>query len=346
MPQELGQVFHKFRFLLAGLLTVGFLVLISALVTAVGSSTVLAAKPNTSVNPPDVSMYDSPNVVTATAYKLGDGTKHALLSTGTGLYSVCRSITTATTHSGSFVAHSSAPAARGISSGAMFVGRGMATISLLPLRMVSGGVMFALRGPSHLFGSMTQTRTVGSIIRPADDRPVPVINTKLSPEMVARITAQAQQDARDQHKISEQIAANRGLDGVLVAGDPQHGGYPTKWDNSRQDSMLDSWGMFNRECVSYAAWKVYQTYGNMPFWGGVGNANQWPADARAAGISTGSTPQVHSVAISRAGYYGHAMWVEKVSGDMAYVSQYNYDYRGHYSEMWVNGSYFTYIYFR
>jgi surface antigen len=46
------------------------------------------------------------------------------------------------------------------------------------------------------------------------------------------------------------------------------------------------------------------------------------------------------------GYYGHAMWVEKVSGSMIYVSQYNYDLRGHYSEMWVNGSAFTYIYFK
>ena len=110
--------------------------------------------------------------------------------------------------------------------------------------------------------------------------------------------------------------------------------------------MIDSWGMFNRECVSYTAWKVYQTYGSMPFWGGVGNANQWPRDAVNAGIPIGTAPKVHSVAISKAGYYGHAMWVEQVSGNMIYVSQYNYDFQGHYSEMWVNSSYFTYIYFK
>jgi peptidoglycan hydrolase CwlO-like protein len=142
-----------------------------------------------------------------------------------------------------------------------------------------------------------------------------------------------------------QLAANRSLGGSAIAGDPGHGGYPTNLANAAQDSLVDPWGMFNRECVSYTAWKVYQTYGRMPYWGGVGNANQWPGDARAAGIATGSIPKVHSVAISMGGAFGHAMWVEAVSGNMIYVSQYNYDLAGHYSEMWVNGSNFTYLYF-
>lgn len=144
---------------------------------------------------------------------------------------------------------------------------------------------------------------------------------------------------------AQQAAANRSLGGRAVAGDPGHGGYPAYLDNAPQDSLVDPWGMYNRECVSYTAWKVYQTYGHMPYWGGHGNANQWPASARADGIPTGSTPKVGSVAVSMAGYYGHVMWVEAVNGNMIYVSQYNYDLAGHYSEMWVNGSNFTYIYF-
>ncbi len=142
-----------------------------------------------------------------------------------------------------------------------------------------------------------------------------------------------------------QLAANRKLGGSVVAGDPGHGGYPANWANAPQDSMFDSWGMYNRECVSYTAWKVYEAYGYMPYWGGSGNANQWPADARAAGIPTDNNPAVGSVAISLAGGYGHAMWVEAVSGNSIYVSQYNFDLAGHYSEMWVNGSSFTYIHF-
>jgi surface antigen len=144
---------------------------------------------------------------------------------------------------------------------------------------------------------------------------------------------------------AQQAALNRQLGGVPSAGDPGHGGYPGVWNNSPQDSVLDSWGMFNRECVSYTAWKVFQTYGYMPYWGGVGNANQWPGDAQRAGIPTGSVPKAHSVAIWNVGAFGHAMWVEAVSGNTIYVSQYNYDYYGHYSEMSISASGLTYIYF-
>jgi peptidoglycan hydrolase CwlO-like protein len=144
---------------------------------------------------------------------------------------------------------------------------------------------------------------------------------------------------------AQQAALNRQLGGVPSAGDPGHGGYPASWNNAPQDSMLDSWGMYNRECVSYTAWKVYQTYGYMPYWGGSGNANQWPGDAQRAGIPIGTTPKVHSVAIWNVGSFGHAMWVEAVSGNTIYVSQYNYDYMGHYSEMSISASGLTYIYF-
>jgi surface antigen len=148
----------------------------------------------------------------------------------------------------------------------------------------------------------------------------------------------------------QQAIANAQLGGAsLVPGDPNHGGYPANWANAPQDSVTDNWGMYNRECVSYTAWKVFETYGHMPYWGGQGNANQWPNNARSAGISTSSTPKVNSVAIWNVGYYGHAMWVEAVNSDGSiWVSQFNYDYNGHYSEMKVSPSMaasLTYIYF-
>jgi peptidoglycan hydrolase CwlO-like protein len=145
---------------------------------------------------------------------------------------------------------------------------------------------------------------------------------------------------------AQQAAANAKLGGRATAGDSGHGGYPAYLDNAGQDTLIDPWGMYNRECVSYTAWKVYQTYGHMPYWGGVGNANQWPGDAQNYGIQTGTVPKAHSVAISMSGAYGHAMWVEAVSGNTIYVSQYNYDLQGHYSEMSINGSGLIYIYFQ
>jgi surface antigen len=232
----------------------------------------------------------------------------------------------------------------------MFLVRGVASSFLFMFRTTATVTWFMVRLPVTVTGSVASGRAVQNVITPAASKPLPVISGSLSDEFKDRITEQAQQDAASEQATLEQFAAqaeaNRGLGGSIVAGDPNHGGYPTQWDSpTRQDSMLDNWGMFNRECVSYAAWKVYQTYGNMPYWGGIGNANQWLRNARNAGIPTGAAPKAQSVAISLAGYYGHAMWVEKVEGDMIYVSQYNYDLHGHYSEMWVSASYFTYIYF-
>ena len=144
---------------------------------------------------------------------------------------------------------------------------------------------------------------------------------------------------------AQQRAANAKLGGTAVAGDPAKGGYPSNWANAPQDSLVDSWGMYNRECVSYTAWKVYQSGRHMPYWGGRGNANQWPTNARAAGIPVDGTPRVGDVAVSMAGYYGHVMYVEAVSGSSVYVSQYNYAVNGEYSEMWISSAGLEFIHF-
>ena len=165
------------------------------------------------------------------------------------------------------------------------------------------------------------------------------------------------QIANNSAKVAElqaaQAAANRRLNssaGGVIAGDPGRGGYPSKYADIPKDAVVDMWGMYNRECVSYTAWKVYQTFGYMPYWGGVGNANQWPGNAVRAGIPTGSTPKVNSVAVWNVGYYGHVMWVEAVNPDGSiWISQYNYDFNGHYSEMKISAAMaasLTYIYFR
>jgi surface antigen len=104
--------------------------------------------------------------------------------------------------------------------------------------------------------------------------------------------------------------------------------------------------MYNRECVSYTAWKVASTGRYVPHFGGAGNANQWPASARADGIATGSTPKVGSAAVMYVGYYGHVMYVEGInSNGTIHVSQFNWGVRGEYSEMDVNPSGLTFIYF-
>jgi peptidoglycan hydrolase CwlO-like protein len=158
---------------------------------------------------------------------------------------------------------------------------------------------------------------------------------------------------------AQQIAANRKLVGtghVDFSGScggsypaSASGPYGTWGCNFGLDNTIDNWGMYNRECVSYTAWMVYKTYGYMPYWGGNGDANMWPGDARAAGISTGSTPKVNSVAIYMGGAsdpWGHAMWVRSVNGDGTItVDQYNLYYDGNFYETTVSAAGLVYIYF-
>lgn len=150
-------------------------------------------------------------------------------------------------------------------------------------------------------------------------------------------SAYNQQISNNSGKISElrrqQIIANsRFTGGAPGSGPTCGGGYPGKWCNIPQDSVIDDWGMYNRECVSYTAFKVAISGRSMPYWGGRGNANQWDDDARADGIPVDNNPTPGAVAISNAGAYGHAMYVESVNGDGTFnLSQYNASLDGRYS---------------
>lgn len=163
----------------------------------------------------------------------------------------------------------------------------------------------------------------------------------------------AQQDAIE-------AAIHRGGAVNILPGDPNKGGYP--WETGCYvdgnavshggvgGDGTDALGYGCRQCVSYTAWRVGDYTGRFPYYWG--NANQWPASARAAGYTTGTTPRVNSVGVISAGAYGHVVWIEAVNGDGTVdVSQYNYYNAGgpgwgNYSKMRVSAStYDTYIYF-
>lgn len=155
---------------------------------------------------------------------------------------------------------------------------------------------------------------------------------------IAELQAQQAEQARQ---------ASYNVQGINVSAGTGHGGYPNAWAYAPQDTIVDNWGMYNRECVSYTAYKVSASGRHMPYWGGHGNANQWPASARASGIPMDHNPRVGDVAISMAGQWGHAMYVEKVNGDgTIYVSQYNYGTPGAYSEMTTYASGLYFIHFK
>jgi peptidoglycan DL-endopeptidase CwlO len=133
----------------------------------------------------------------------------------------------------------------------------------------------------------------------------------------------------------QQAAANARFTGGMSPGSGAAcgGGYPGKWCNIPMDSVIDTWGMYNRECVSYTAYKVWASGRYMPYWGGRGNANQWDDNARAAGIPVDGNPRAGDVAVSNSGFYGHVMYVESVnSNGTINISQYNASWDGRYSE--------------
>lgn len=146
---------------------------------------------------------------------------------------------------------------------------------------------------------------------------------------------------------AQQAALNaRFTGGSAGTGPACGGGYPARWCEIPMDAAVDSWGMYNRQCVSYTAWKVASTGRYMPYWGGIGNANQWDDNARAQGIPVDSNPRAGDVAISNAGYYGHAMYVESVNSDGSInISQYNAGWDGRYSTATIQPYGLVFIHF-
>jgi peptidoglycan DL-endopeptidase CwlO len=140
----------------------------------------------------------------------------------------------------------------------------------------------------------------------------------------------------------QQSVENARLSGGRVIGgaacDAGNGDtYPQPWCSAPIDSMIDSWGMYNRECVSYTAWKVYESGRHMPYWGGIGNANQWDDNARRAGIPVDTSPRDGDVAVKNSGVYGHVLYVEHVYADGSIlVSDYNNQFDGVYRKYTVS----------
>ena len=162
-----------------------------------------------------------------------------------------------------------------------------------------------------------------------------------------RSADEANAQVRDTNSQLAKLRAQQAAAIAAVSGGQTYGGtggYP--WANvSFPSSVVDNWGMYARQCVSYTAWRVASSGRYMPYWGGHGNANQWPSNARAAGIPVDGNPQPGDVGILMSGTYGHAVYVESVGGSSVTVSQYNANWDGRYSVSTYPKSSLVYIHF-
>ena len=115
--------------------------------------------------------------------------------------------------------------------------------------------------------------------------------------------------------------------------------YPWQEDcPARQDDYVtywtDAWGThkiggYVCECVSYAGWKAYETFGVAAAWG---HAYSWDDGARARGYRVDHIPAANTIGQIDSAPYGHVFWVESV----------NYD--GSINVTEYNNSYATYLY--
>ncbi len=174
----------------------------------------------------------------------------------------------------------------------------------------------------------------------------------------ARLLREQEAAARAARQRAAEAAARRGAPAPAPMPSPQAAaasagmgyvdGRSYPWANAPfPNEIVDRWGMYQRQCVSYTAWKVAASGRHMPYWGGRGNANQWDDNARAAGIPVDSTPRVGDIAVSNRGHYGHVMYVEAVNGDGTIrISQYNAGWDGRYSEATIVPNGLVFIHFR
>jgi len=158
----------------------------------------------------------------------------------------------------------------------------------------------------------------------------------------------------------QQAVENAKLFGSGVTNVSQCGpNYPAYLCNRAMDTLIDDWGMYNRECVSYVAFMVANDGigGSMPYWGGRGNAWQWGFSGWASygdrhqtytslysfwHVANASTDNIQYVASGnlqrgdvavKNGTYGHVMYIESVnSNGTVNISQFNHDWNGNYSE--------------
>lgn len=118
--------------------------------------------------------------------------------------------------------------------------------------------------------------------------------------------------------------------------------YPAIWRDAAQDSTLDTWYMYNRECVSWAAFQLSKHGISVRNYG---NANKWDDNALRHGYTVDENPTPGSIAQTDAGTLGHVAVVDSATGDTVDVEDYNGNGKGVYLHHTVKKADYKYIHF-
>ena len=114
---------------------------------------------------------------------------------------------------------------------------------------------------------------------------------------------------------------------------PEDDDYPEELKAAGKDCLVDPWNYYNRECVSFVAWRLNDRNG-VAFdnhYGGVlwGNAENWNDAAVSLGLTVDDEPVPGAVAYWESGW-GHVAWVAAVEDGQVVVEEYNWCSDGAY----------------
>lgn len=104
--------------------------------------------------------------------------------------------------------------------------------------------------------------------------------------------------------------------------------YPEPYRSAAKDTKIDPSTCYNRECVSYCAWKICEAVGSWPVRTGDMNAKNWIYRLPSWGYPKVAGPVDGGlyVGVLTSGKYGHVVWFEYGTT----VSEYNYNSQGNY----------------
>ena len=120
--------------------------------------------------------------------------------------------------------------------------------------------------------------------------------------------------------------------------------YPSKLKNAAQDSLVDPWNFYNRECTSFVAWRLnhdagiaFHNWYKGHHWG---DAAIWKQAALDSGVPVDGTPKIGAIAWwakgSAGSTPGHVAWVAAVDSSSITVEEYNYLRRGGYDRRTIS----------
>lgn len=200
-------------------------------------------------------------------------------------------------------------------------------------------VMKAFRNFASFIGETHVAKQVGEADYKAVAEPVKefleTITSKTSQEDIEAAVTDADDPVLDYEEVDTEEAGKGGLNNTYPDT-------PKRYRTAAQDTITDPSTCWNRECVSYCAWKIAEATGKWLTRTGGMSAKYWVQRLAENGYTkVVSAPQNGGkyVGISTAGQYGHVLWFEEGNT----ISEYNYLSAGNFSVRNINLSAYIWV---